>query len=316
MRYFLEEISEDKFEELIGVICSKILGMGTVVFTKGRDGAKDGRFSGIANCYPSEQEPWKGEFIIQAKHTTNPIASCSDGEFFSNQSSILNKEIRRLKQLINDGLKIDNYLLFTNRKYTGTVGENALKHLQTKLTINDDEINCAIIGIEKIKEYLRMYPDIPKIFNLGIRYKPLRFFADDIKEVIITFHKYHKKIEIENDSDFMYINKEEKNKLNNLSKDYFDYLKQDSLPYFNEVDNFLKNPINLVFKDYYLDTVRELNSKIIEDRDEYYRFEEIINEIYYKILESDESGKLRQKKRLIYLFLDYMYYNCDIGKKR
>lgn len=44
--------------------------MGVVSFTPGKDGGKDGKFTGQANKYPSEVKFWNGKFIIQAKHTS------------------------------------------------------------------------------------------------------------------------------------------------------------------------------------------------------------------------------------------------------
>lgn len=85
----VENMNEDDFEEMVNTICQQILGTGVVSFTKGRDGGKDGRFTGTADNYPSNKEPWKGKMIIQAKHTTNPLASCSSGEFLTNKSSVI-----------------------------------------------------------------------------------------------------------------------------------------------------------------------------------------------------------------------------------
>jgi hypothetical protein len=45
MDYKLENLSEDDFEKLVNILCQDILGMGTVSFTKGRDGGRDGRFT-------------------------------------------------------------------------------------------------------------------------------------------------------------------------------------------------------------------------------------------------------------------------------
>ena len=81
MRFSFHNLDYQEFEGLVGQICMEILGMGTVVFTKGRDGGRDGKFTGIANNFPSKNSPANGKFIIQAKHTANPYASCSDSSF-------------------------------------------------------------------------------------------------------------------------------------------------------------------------------------------------------------------------------------------
>ena len=108
MHYKLENLSEDDFEKLVNMLCEQKLGTGTVSFAKGPDGGRDGRFRGVANRYPSEKSSWKGQFIIQAKHTTDYNASCSDNDFFSNQSSLINREILKIKELQVKN-EIDNY---------------------------------------------------------------------------------------------------------------------------------------------------------------------------------------------------------------
>jgi hypothetical protein len=60
------------------MICQEILGCGLIEFSKGKDGGRDGKFIGTANQFPSEKDTWNGKFIIQAKHTENAIATCSD----------------------------------------------------------------------------------------------------------------------------------------------------------------------------------------------------------------------------------------------
>ena len=81
MKYPLENLTDKDFEDLVALICEQILGMGTVIFSVGKDGGKDGKFQGKANKFPSEVAPWDGKIIIQAKHTQRTNASCSDSAF-------------------------------------------------------------------------------------------------------------------------------------------------------------------------------------------------------------------------------------------
>ena len=119
MDYRLELSDDNKFEDLVNTICQKILGTGVISFSPGKDGGRDGKFTGTAQNYPDNVKPWSGKFIIQAKHTSNPIASCSDSDF----EKIVKEEIIKIKKLKDSG-DIDCYMLFTNRKYTGEKGEN------------------------------------------------------------------------------------------------------------------------------------------------------------------------------------------------
>lgn len=79
--YRLYELDDQDFEHLVTQLCMEVLGTGTVSFAPGRDGGRDGRFNGTAQRFPSTTSPHCGKFIIQAKHTQRPGASCKDTEF-------------------------------------------------------------------------------------------------------------------------------------------------------------------------------------------------------------------------------------------
>ena len=96
MRYPLYDLSWQEFENIVISICEEILGTGTIKFADGKDGGRDAKFTGTANNFPSNASPWKGKFIIQAKHTTNMLASCSDSEF----NTLLKKEEKNYKRLL------------------------------------------------------------------------------------------------------------------------------------------------------------------------------------------------------------------------
>ena len=69
--------------------------------------------------------------------------------------------------------------------------------------------------------------------------------------------------------------------------------------------------INLEFLDKYENTIDDINAKIIIHREDYEKFEMILEFLYDFIIEN--NSELLEKRRLVRLFLHYMYYNCDIG---
>ena len=144
MDYRLELLGDSTFEDLINTICHKILGTGVISFSPGKDGGRDGKFTGTAQDYPDNVNPWSGKFIIQAKHTNNPIASCSDPDFVK----IVKDEIIKIKKLKEAG-DIDCYMLFTNRKYTGI---KRRRTSQKRLYSKQELINPVIIGKEVIND--------------------------------------------------------------------------------------------------------------------------------------------------------------------
>jgi hypothetical protein len=303
-KYPLYYLNDDEFENLSIMICNKILGSAAMPFAKGKDGGKDGRFIGKANCFPSQANPWDGKIVIQAKHTTKENASCSDTDF----QSIIKKEISKIQQL-KENKELDYYLLFTNRKLTG------VKDSDVQKLFNDNNITYEIIANEKIQQYLQEYPDIVRAAKLNDLLKPLEFDESDLKQIIMAIANVIKnKNNITSSIDFTKIDLEKKNELNNLSKSYFDDVMKKDFDYFNQIETFLSSPINENIKDLYEDTISELNAKITLRRYKFVEFGNMLDEFYNFVILND-ANILIGKKRLVRTLLNYMYCRCDIGKK-
>ncbi len=303
-KYRLYDIDSDLFENLVSLICSKILGAGTSVYAKGRDSGKDGSFEGKANEYPSKAEPWSGKFIVQAKHTTNPIAKCTDSDF----KTILKKESIKIEKKVKSK-EVDNYLLFTNRKLTGVKDED-LRAILKKSGVK----NVAIIGIENINLYLNEYPEIVRKCKLNIIKHHFSFDSEDMKEVILKFYDARGTIIPpckETALNFAHPGIKKKNSINNLSSDYYNYIEKNSIPYFNDIDRFLQNPRNKDIIEYYYCISDELNSRLSNLKKTYDCLDDIFQFIYDHII--DKHSELKSKRRLINVFLHYMYYHCDFG---
>jgi hypothetical protein len=304
--YPLHELSAQDFQNLIILICEKILGIATINFSEGPDGGRDGFFEGTANNFPSQSKPWKGKFIIQAKKTLNQNASCSDADF---KYLIENKEVPKIKKLYKKK-EVDNYILFTNRKLSANKYAEYKKFIQEKTGVS----NVEIIGIEKLRIWLNEKQDIARIFDLDRFRSPLRFHPEEFKEILITFHENLEDItnNYKSQYNFEFIGIEKKNEINNLSETYFDYIKDNSESYFNDIHNFIKDPKNKEYADFYFNVVDELQGKITIRREEFHKFEEIFEYIYDEMLYKFPDLKNR---KLINAFLHYMYCNCDIGVK-
>ncbi|MCG2759667.1 MAG: hypothetical protein L6407_00460, partial [Candidatus Delongbacteria bacterium] len=239
---------------MVNTICQTILGTGVVSFAKGKDGGKDGRFIGTAQHFPSSNAPWSGKFIIQSKHTSTPTASCSDSDF----NTIVKDEIKKIQALIEKD-EVDNYLLFTNRKYTGVVGDE----IRNRIICETGLQNVAIIGNETINnQYLNSHKNIVRQYGLNQLHIPFDFSDDEIKKIILVF-KYQ--LPVISDEikaavnklkyDYSHIEKDLKNQKNKLSVSYYqDEILSKSLMEFQKIEAFLNNPINSELKDYYFDT--------------------------------------------------------------
>lgn len=310
MDYRLENLSEDDFEQLINVLCQKKLGIGTVSFSKGKDGGRDGRFEGTANEYPSKTNFWSGKFIIQSKHTSDYNASCSDKPFFGNQTSLINGETEKIKELKLKN-EIDNYLLFTNRKETEN-RENAIKHIKQETGL----ANIDIIGKETLHNWLAQHREIVKQFELEKFVMPFDFYDKDIREVITIFRDTLPKIIVNEDSVLDRPNIERKNEINNLDQAYYRNVLLDDLNrYHTKILAFLYDPINEEYQQFYEETSLELK-RVIETHIEQFDNFKVVFDFLTKYLMEKEPEKLKKYRTTIPAFFHFMYYQCDIGREK
>lgn len=307
MRYPLYNMNCDDFEALVVMICNHILGPATIPFAKGKDGGKDGKFNGRANCLPSEAKPWDGKIIIQAKHTEKIDASCSDSDFNSRLKKEVLPSIKKLKEKGD----IDFYLLFTNCKLTG-IKDTAIE----KQIKEETGIPTILIANEKIQDFLGKYPDVVRQAGLNRLLLPFEFDESDIENVVVSIAQFVKSehTNILKENLFVYPGIEKKNELNKMGEEYFQNVMQASMNDFEKIKFFLSEPANGDIIECYDDAVSELNAKITLNRDQFYEFEQVLETIYDKVI-SSYSMKLGGKKRLVRTLLHYMYCNCDIGRK-
>lgn len=305
MKYPLYNLDEKRFEKLVAMICQEILGLGTIVFTSGKDGGRDAKFTGTAQQFPDSKNPWTGKFIIQAKFTENPVASCSDSTF----STILNDELPKVQKLKEGGF-VDYYLLFTNRKLTGLRDPILEKRID-----EEAEVESRVLGLDSIHLFLEQNPVVAKRMELSKLLMPLEFYEEDLRNLIITFSSTDiKSINRHPSDDFTLIPKDEKNRLNNLTADYYNnYLKR-SVADFGKIDSFLNDPQNDDLKRKYDNTVSDIQGEILAHRDKYETFDHIFHHLAKLINESSNSDLMRDR-RLVPVFLHYMYFCCDIGLK-
>lgn len=312
-RYPLHDLGDEGFEDLVTRICRKILGSGTTSFVKGRDGGKDAKFVGTANCFPSNTSPLSGTVIIQAKHTTDPTKSCSDNDFESNQTSILNKEIPKIRKQVEEQA-VTHYLLFTNRKKTG----GAETRIPAKIISETWVKHAWLLGNEDIQNFLLDYKEIVDEVGLNKLRSPILFTPDDIREVVSEFFRQKDSMSQVFDSrhDFQnYPGIDEKNIINNLSDRYFRYIESDSLPKFAQIESFLKNPRNSDVADQYHAVADELKGQLITHRDTFERFDDALEHVYQLIHERSPELQPAPRRRLVKIFVHYMYCDCDIGEK-
>lgn len=302
----LTNIDEHTFERLCVQLCQELLGPGTSAFSAGPDGGVDARFDGKAKEFPSISAPWEGTIIIQAKHTIKANASCSDPNFIS----ILNNEKTKIKKLYDEG-KIDYYLLFTNRSLSATHDiriQEIFKDIGLK--------GIKIYGIESINTLLGRFPRIVDDLKLNVLQYPFRLNAEDLKVLINSVTNVFNSTSNSNDrmTDFSFPGINRKNKKNNLSLQFFkDNIQQKAYKYFKDIDSFLKSEGNLEERRKYENITFEIQGKMHLLKKQYDKFEGILVYLFDFILQ--RKPELEPQRYLIWVFLYYMYCNCDIGMK-
>lgn len=311
-RYAYECLTESEFEGLIVAVCQNVLGISAHAFAPGRDGGRDSSFSGTAENYPNAEHPWSGDFIIQAKHVNNPAESCSDNSFFANKSSLLKSEVAKIKDRKKTE-KIDNYIVFTNRKMTGGIHPQLIKYMRSELGIQNVDVH----GAEDLDNFVNRYPELIKRFGLMRNLLPNVFHETDIRNVIVLFGNNSNWMDIEPVKDVScldYTDKECKNALNGVDNEYFTDIKENSLKYFRDIEKFLKDPKNAKYKQMYINTGSDLRSYVLRNADKY-TFVDLLESIIEQIVGNDTGLDIFKVRALVRVFVHFMYWECDLGKK-
>ena len=177
-------------------------------------------------------------------------------------------------------------------------------------TINDGDGNIQAQGNVDISQ------------NYFIDYKPthITFYEQDIFAVIEEFNDNLDLFEgngVENISaeEFENIDKTEKNRLNKFSDEYFDTICKDYLPYFYKLDDFLKAPQNKSILQKYRKIAQQLKFSIAANRKKFDYFEEILDDIVATVIRAIRDREQDFDVNVIIIFLNYMYWNCDIGRR-
>lgn len=150
-------------------------------------------------------------------------------------------------------------------------------------------------------------------------YKPvgIRFYENDICIVLEAFNTYSNSYFEEpnlHDKEFELICKPEKNQINNLSPEYFQIICDEYLPYFRKVEKFLKAPQNKDYLRYYKKTAIQINFRIGVLKKYFTHFEDILNQILNDIIGNLDSNIVNDIDLFI-IFMNYMYWHCDIGRR-
>ena len=201
--------------------------------------------------------PLKGHVVLQAKHVNQPGHSCADRAF----EMLLKDEHAKIARLFKEGI-CDHYLVFTNRRLPAGADEKHVKAIAAR-----GPTTAHIIGVERIHLALDDNPTMAGEPPNRLDSTAFRFNSDDLIEVIGALHDYAGSGDPESlphgATDFARVSvRTQKNKVNGLSQEFWDQIVvPNSMPHFENITNFLKNPRNRELRDLYADAADEIRHK-------------------------------------------------------
>ena len=314
MKYLYEDLSDGQFETLITLLCQRLLGRSVQGFSEGRDGGRDAKFTGTAELLPSKAAPWVGITIIQGKHTNGYNRSFSETDFFNSKTdnTVIGKEIPRIKKL-RDQNELDHYMLFANRRLSGSAHSEIQKYLSLRCNIPMGSVY--LCGVEQLELWLKEFPDVATLADLDLVDSPLIVSPDDLAEIVQALGRQRNEInEVIDDPPPTRVTYKRKNELNNMSEDYARAQWQKYLKDSSQIKAFLAAPENLELLQMYESVVDEFQLKIISKRKDYQTFDEVMEYLMNLLFNRDPILRQHRHRRLTRAILFYMYWNCDIGK--
>jgi hypothetical protein len=314
VKYAYENLSDAQFEDLIVILCQRLLGISVQGFANGPDGGRDAKFVGTAELHPSRAAPWVGTTIIQAKHTNGYNRNFSESDFFSTSSAntVLGKEIPRIKKL-RAKKQLDNYMLFANRRLAGNAESEIRAHIAKKCGI--PEASIYLCGLEQLEIWLKTFPEVPKLANLDPVDSPLIVSPDDLAEIVQALARQKDGVAaVLDDPPTPRVTYEQKNALNKMSNEYAKEQRRKYLKETAQIHTFLAAPENLELLRMYKSVVDEFQLKIIAKRKDYQTFDHVMEYLLDLLFKRDPVLRQHAHKRLTRAVLFYMYWCCDIGE--
>lgn len=311
MGYPYEDLDDTQFERLIVECSRKLFGIGVQSFSAGPDGGRDARFDGTAEYFPSTASPWTGVTVIQAKHTNATNAHFSDKNFSGDATtSVLTNEINRIKKLVN-AQEVRNYILFTNRRLGASAATGIMDRIVKETGLNRSLIFLA--GSEYLDNLLHLHANLITLANIDPIDGPLLVSSYDLAEVILVIDKAMSgSLPVIDASVVDRVTYAQKNKLNNMSKEFADTLSKNYMLLTRQIAAFLADPGNSEHLKRYESAVEEFQLKIVASRSDFQSFDDLFNYLVDFLAKRD--GVLSRRIRLLRAMLFYMYWHCDIGK--
>jgi hypothetical protein len=257
------------------------------------------------------QVVWVGVTVVQAKHTNATNVHFSDAEFGGDaESSVITKEIVRIKALVDEG-EVDNYILFANRRLGGVTAAKITKRIAEETGLGRESVHLA--GTEFLGELMHAHPDLVRLARIDPLDGPLLASSQEIAEVILAI-----KTELEvvgKGTPAAVVDRvsyRSKNEINNMSPQFAEQLSKRYLLYTRRIEDFLADPANADALANYEAAVEDFQLKIVASRSDFQSFDDVFNYLVDLLIKRD--GVLASNRRMLRAMVFYMYWHCDIGE--
>jgi len=163
--YDLNRLGSREFEHLSQAVALKQLGNGIQIFGDGPDGGREAVFDGPLN-FPvgTDEAPWDGYGVIQAKHRMRPEGPGRDGDWLINE---LNKEFKYWRRDDSErrkrGRMPEYLLLVTNVRLSSTTGSGSIDRVGQALKELAAEFHLKGWYVWHADQISRMLDDSPDI---------------------------------------------------------------------------------------------------------------------------------------------------------
>ncbi|NWF27514.1 hypothetical protein HW130_14780, partial [Streptomyces sp. PKU-EA00015] len=156
-QYNLNALGASEFERLSQALVKKVIGLGSVTFGAGRDGAREATFTGTSAIYPSPQSPWRGHWIFQVKFHDLSLTTPEKA-----RSSVLAEVDQELGKVFNKyEYPCDNFVMITNVPISAVAEVGTIDAAQRLVSTKYENLkNFAFWGADEVCRFLDIFPSV------------------------------------------------------------------------------------------------------------------------------------------------------------
>ena len=160
-KYDLLRLGSEEFEHVVQALLNSLFGVETIIFGKGRDGAREATFKGTARLYASSPKLRTGSWIVQAKFHDYERAGAPKAR--SAVLAELDDELNKIVHVYKHAC--DYYILATNVPLSGTATKGSLDVIDQSIRSKYPSIKeILVLAYDNICRMLDAHADVRKAY--------------------------------------------------------------------------------------------------------------------------------------------------------